>query len=193
MSARGVPRQIGPVAFGACAAGLVAAAVALAAPVTVNDANDTNGKIDIQSASATRTSSGKLKHVVKFFDAVPAKGEVGNEFLEMWKKKPHQLQGAPGAFQEAPYKIMGPQTGKRPVFTGGEAGTPLHKTGTATVTRKGKTLTFVFSPAAIGNPSGSYYWKVRSDFYGPESVCPGGPCEDLAPNGGKVVKQSLKP
>lgn len=172
----------------------MATAVALAAPVTINDANDTNGKIDIKSASATRTSSGKLKHVIKFYETVPAQGQVGNEFLLMWKKKPHQLQGAPpGAFQEAPYKIMAPQTGKRPVFTGGEDGTPIHKTGTATVTRKGKTLTFVFSPAAIGNPSGLYYWKVKSDFYGPESVCPGGPCEDLAPNDVKVVKQPLKP
>jgi hypothetical protein len=112
----------------------------------------------------------------------------------MWKKKPHQLRGAPpGALQEGAFKIMGPQTGKRPVFTGGEGGTKFHKTGTATVTRKGKTLAFVFSRSAIGNPTGSYYWRMKSDFYGPNSVCPSGPCEDHAPNGAKVVKQTLKP
>jgi hypothetical protein len=172
---------------------VLAAAVALAATTMVQDANDTNGRIDIKSASASQTSTGKLRHVVAFFENVPAQGQA-NEYLEMWKKKPHQLQGAlPGSFQEAAFKIMGPQTGQRPVFTGGEAGTKIHKTGTATVTRKGKTLTFVLSRSAIGNPTGSYYWRVKSDFYGPNSVCPMGPCEDHAPNGAKVVKQTLKP
>jgi hypothetical protein len=170
---------------------LVVAAAAVAAVTTVQDTKDTRGLIDVKSASATRTASGLLKHVVTLYGPVPANGQTGNEFLELWKTKPHALRGVPGAFQEAPYKIMGPQTGTRPVFTGGEEGTPLHKTGTATVTRRGTTLTFVFSRKAIGNPTGFYYWHVKTDYYGPDSLCPRGPCEDNVPNRSVVVKQPL--
>ena len=174
----------------AAATGLATAAVALA--TTIHDANDTKGPIDIKSVSAGKTSTGQIRIVVTFFANVPAKGETGNEYLLLWKKRPHELQGAPpGAFAETPYKIQGPQTGTRPVFTGGEEGTPIHKTGTAEVTRKGNKLTFVFSRKAIGNPSSFYFWHVKSDFYGPESTCPRGPCEDNAPNGSNAVKQPL--
>ena len=52
-------------------------------------------------------------------------------------------------------------------------------------------LTFVFSKKAIGNPKHAYWWHVRSDYYGPPSECPVGPCEDHAPNGSKTVKHNL--
>ena len=171
---------------------LALAALALAA-TTIQDANDTAGPIDIKSASATKKSDGRLKHTVVFFEDVPAKGETGNEYLELWTKKPYALKGAPaGSFKEAPYKIQGPQTGKRDVFTGGEAGTPYHKTGTATVSRKGNKLTFVFSKKAIGNPSSTYYWHVVTNFYGSNKQCPKfEDCTDHAPDDSNTVKQGL--
>jgi hypothetical protein len=173
-------------------AGLATAAVALAAPTTIHDANDTKGPIDIKTASAGKTRTGLIRIVVTFYATVPSRGQTGNEWLYLWTKKPHRLSGAPaGAFVEAPFKIMGPQTGTRPVFTGGEEGTKIHKTGTAKVTRKGSKLTFVFSRKAIGNPQSFYFWHVKSDFYGPESTCPRGPCEDNAPDGSNAVKQPL--
>jgi hypothetical protein len=176
----------------AVTAGLATAAVGLAAATTLPDANDTKGRIDIKSVTAGKTSTGLLRIVVTFYATVPSQGETGNEWIYLWTKKPHRLSGAPpGAFVETPYKIMGPQTGTRPVFTGGEEGTPIHKTGTAKVTRNGNKLTFVFSRKAIGNPSSFYFWHVKSDFYGPESTCPMGPCEDNAPNGSNAVKQPL--
>jgi hypothetical protein len=168
------------------AAGLALAATALAA-TTLHDANDTKGPIDIKSVTAGKTPSGLLKIVVTFYANVPSKGQTGNEWIYIWSKKPHHLSGAPpGAFREAPLKIMGPQTGTRPVFSGGEEGTKIHKTGTAKVSRNGNRLTFVFSRKAIGNPSGFYYWHVKGDFYGPQSTCPMGPCEDNAPDAGAV-------
>jgi hypothetical protein len=174
------------------ATGLVIATAGSGATGVSTDPNDTKGPIDILSSTVSKTKSGLRKHVVKFYAPVPAKGQTGNEYLELWAKQPHPLPGAPpGAFKEAPYKIMGPQTGKRPVFTGGEDGTPVHKTGTATVTRKGNTLTFVFSLKAIGSPKGFYYWHVKSDYYGPNSACPMGPCEDNLPDGSKAVKQAI--
>jgi hypothetical protein len=186
------PTRVAGVFACAAAAALSAATIGFGATTTVTDGNDTKGPIDIASASATKTKSGMRKHVVTFFAKVPPKGQTGNEILELWKKKPHHLKGAPpGVFKEGPYKIMGPQTGKRDVFTGGEAGTPFKKTGTATVTRSGKKLTFVFSLKAIGNPTGSYYWHVKSDYYGPAGTCPTGPCEDHAPNGDGTVKQAV--
>ena len=172
-------------------ASLALAAVALAA-TTIDDPDDTPGKIDSKSVTATKTKDGLIKITVTFFADVPAKGETGNEYLLLWKAKPHALKGAPpGAFKETPYKIQGPQTGKRDVFTGGEDGTPIHKTGTATVSRKGAKLTFKFAPKAIGSPKDFYYWHAKSDYYGPESECPGGPCEDNAPDGSKAHKQAL--
>ena len=63
--------------------------------------------------------------------------------------------------------------------------------GTVAAGRNGNKLTFVFSRKAIGNPSSFYFWHVKSDFYGPESTCPMGPCEDNAPNGSTAVKQPL--
>jgi hypothetical protein len=176
------------------AAAALAFAVVAQAGTTIQDANDTVGPIDIKSASATIKSDGKLKHTVVFFEDVPAKGETGNEYLELWKTKPHALKGAPaGAFKEAPYKIQGPQTGKRDVFTGGEEGAPYKKTGTATVTRKGNKLTFVFSRKAIGSPKDFYYWHVTSSFYGSNKQCKKfEDCTDHAPDGSKAVKQSLQ-
>ena len=77
------------------------------------------------------------------FDAVPPDGNTGNEYIEIWKKKPHKLRGCRGCFREAPYKMQGPQTGKRDVFKGGEAGTPYKKTGSGRIKRKGNRLTFI--------------------------------------------------
>ena len=168
---------------------LAVAAVAVAK--TVQDADDTAGRIDIKSVKPSITQSGKIKFVVTFYENVPAKGDTGNEILEMWKHRPHALPGVPGAFKEAPYHVLGPQTGTRDVGKGGEAGTQFHKTGTATVSRSGKTLTFVLKPKAIGSPKDKFFWHMRSDYYGPESVCPGHPCEDHAPDGSVAVKQLL--
>lgn len=185
-------RLLVPIA-GAVAVAASATAVALADTKTVKDGDDTKGPIDIRSAKATHAKGGKLKHVIVFFQDVPPSGETGNEYLFMWKKKPHPLPGAPaGNFQEKPYTVQMPQDGKRDVYTGGgEESEPVHKTGTAHVTRKGNNLTIVFKRKAIGSPKHAYWWLVKSDYYGPESECPGGPCEDLAPNGGKVKKHKL--
>lgn len=180
-------------AFLAGIAALVAcvAGVALANTKTIQDPQDTKGLIDIKSASAGHAKKGKLKHVIVFYADVPPSGETGNEYLEMWKKKPHALPGVPGAFRDAPYKVQMPQSGKRPVFMGGEEGTPITKTGTAKVTRKGNKLTIVFSRKAIGSPKHAYWWHVESDYYGPDSQCPGGPCTDHAPDGSVAVKHKL--
>ena len=191
MTARTRTRRTARTVICAVAVGLALAAVALADTRTIQDKNDTTGPIDIKSASAGHTKDGKLKHVLVFYEKVPKNGETGNEFLQTWTKKPHPLPGVPGAFKEAAYQMHGPQTGTRDVGTGGEAGTKFHKTGTVKITRKGTRLTFVFSKKAIGNPKKAYWWRAKSDYYGPPTECPTGPCEDHSPNGSKTVKHNL--
>jgi hypothetical protein len=175
------------------AALLLSASLALAGTVTVRDGNDTPGRIDIRSVRVTTLPHRKLRFVLTFYDDVPARGEVGNEYVYIWKARPHPLPGAPpGAFQEAPYTVQMPQTGPRPVYTGGgEEGAPTTRHGTAIVTRKGRVLTVTLPLKAIGNPKGRFFWYVQSNFYGPEATCPGGPCTDHAPNGRQAVKQTL--
>ena len=174
----------------ALAAALLLAAAAIA-KTTIQDANDVKGPIDIKSATFSKTKSGKYRWVVRFYSNVPASGETGNETLNVWKSKPHVMPDCGGCFKESPYTMQGPQTGKRDVFKGGEAGDPYKKTGSGTIKRDGKTLTFTLPPKAIGKPQDKLFWRIRTDYYGPESKCPGGPCEDHAPDGSKVVKQSL--
>ncbi len=177
---------------GALACLFVCAGVALGNTKKIKDDDDTVGPIDIKSASAGHTRSGKLKHVVVFYEDVPADGETGNEYLQIWKKKPHVLPGCGGCFEEAPYKMQGPQRGKRDVFKGGEAGDPYEKTGTGKIKRKGKKLTFILPLKAIGKPKHKYYWRIVSNYYGPPSECPTlDPCTDFAPNASKVVKHKL--
>ena len=48
--------------------------------------------------------------------------------------------------------------------------------------------------SAIGNPKHAFYWKVTSQYYGPQSLCGTklpDKCSDQAPDGAKVVKQTL--
>ena len=179
-----------PILLAPLAIALALAAVAIA-KTTIHDGDDTVG-IDVKSATFSKTKSGKLKFVVVFYEKVPPNGNDGNEFLNMWKSRPH-VQSDCSCIKESPYTISGPQTGRRPIGTGGEAGTQFHKTGTGTVRRKGKTLTFVVPRKAIGKPKHRFYWRIRSDYYGSDAQC--GPmlanCEDHAPNGNKVVKQPL--
>jgi hypothetical protein len=176
----------------ACSVLAAIAFAAVASAKTVQDPNDTAGKIDVKSATFSKTKSGKFKFVVTFFEAVPAKGDVGNEYLNIWKTKPHVQKGCGGCFKEGPYVMQGPQTGKdRPVFTGGEAGTPYKQTGKGRIKRDGSKLTFILPPKAVGSPTDKFFWRIRTDYYGPESQCPGGPCEDHAPDGSKVVKETL--
>jgi hypothetical protein len=165
--------------------------VAVAGAKTIDDGNDTKGKIDIKSAKFKVTDSGKFRFVVTFFEKVPAKGEVGNEYVNIWKAKPHVQEGCGGCFKESPYVMQGPQTGKRDVYTGGEAETPYKKTGSGRIKRDGKTLTFTLPPKAVGKPKDRFFWRIRTDYYGPEEQCPMGPCEDHAPDGSKLVKQPL--
>lgn len=167
------------------------ALVAVAGAKSIDDGNDTNGRIDIKTAKFKRLDDGRYRWVVTFYEKVPSKGEVGNEQLNIWKKRPHVMEGCGGCFQEGPYKMQGPQTGKQPVFTGGEAEDPFKKTGTGTIKRDGKTLTFTLKPKAVGKPKDKLFWRIRTDYYGGEDECPGGPCEDHAPNGSKVVKEAL--
>jgi hypothetical protein len=181
------------VGLGVVAAVLVGAALAYAS-TTIHDPNDTKGPIDIKSVKATSLGHGKWKFVIGFYGKVPPKGNTGNEDLQLWNKKPKQLQGAPpGSYDPGPYTIQGPQTGSQPVTTGGHD-QPVVKHGTAHISRQGKTLTIVFSLKSIGSPKRSFYWNVVSGYYGPQSVCGTqfpNKCFDMAPNRGKLVKQPI--
>lgn len=166
--------------------------VAVAAAKTVDDGNDTKGRIDIKSATFSKTSDGKLRFVVKFFSNVPKEGETGNEYINVWKSKPHVMEGCGGCFKEAPYKMQGPQTGKRDVFKGGEDETPYKKTGSGTIKRKGKTLTFIAPRKAFGKPKHRIFWRISAYYYGSSDECPSfDDCVDYAPNAPKLVKQPL--
>jgi hypothetical protein len=160
---------------------------------SVSDGNDTKGKIDIAKATFSKTKSGKFKIVVVFFEDVPASGEQGNENIQVWKKKPTPLQGCNGCYKESPYTMQGPQTGKQAVRTNcGEEGAKCNKTGTGKIERSGTKLTFTFPPKAVGNPKHKLFWRVTSGYYGGQSECPSfDDCSDTAPDGGKVVKESL--
>ena len=76
------------------------AIVAVAGAKSINDPNDTKGKIDIKKATFSKTKDGKFKIVVVFYDKVPASGEQGNEVINIWKKKPHTAEGCGGCFQD---------------------------------------------------------------------------------------------
>jgi hypothetical protein len=165
--------------------------VAVAGAKTIDDPDDTNGRIDIKSAKFSRTDSGKFRFVVRFFEKVPANGETGNEYLEIWKSKPHVAEGCGGCFKELPYKMQGPQTGKQDVFKAGGEGSSYKKTGSGRIKRDGRTLTFTLPPKAVGKPKLKFFWRITSYYYGPEEQCPMGPCEDHAPDGSKLVKQPL--
>jgi len=177
--------------FSAVAA-LALALAAIAGAKTVHDGNDTTGPIDIKQAGSSKVKHGKITFVATFFEDVPPDGNTGNEYIEIWKKKPHKLRGCGGCFREGPYKMQGPQTGKRDVFKGGEAGTPYKKTGSGRIKRKGNRLTFIVPLKAIGKPKHKIFWRVQSSYYGPQSECPTfDACSDSAPNGSKLVKQKL--
>jgi hypothetical protein len=167
--------------------------VAVAAAKTVTDGDDTKGKIDIKSATFSKVKGGKFKIVVVFFEDVPAKGERGNEVMQVWKKKPHFPKGCNGCFKEAPYQMQGPQTGKQDVRTNcGEEGAPCNKTGTGRIKRKGNKLTFIFSRKSVGKPKDKLFWRIVSYYYGNSDECPNfDDCTDYAPNPSKVVKESL--
>ena len=168
----------------------VAVATAVAIAKTHQDPDDTKGKIDIKSAKFSKTDDGKFKFVVNFYEKVPAKGETGNEYLEIWKKKPDVMPNCNGCFKQAPFKMQGPQTGKRDVYKGGEADTPYKKTGSGNIKRDGKTLTFTLPPKAVGKPEDKFFWRIHSYYYGTDVDCQG-PCEDRLPDGTKLIKQEL--
>ena len=177
----------------ACAFALAIAAVAYAK--TVNDGNDTKGKIDIKKATFSKTKSGKYRIVVTFFDKVPPSGGQGNERIQVWKKKPETVSGCGGrCFKTQWYVMQGPQTGKQPVYYRcGAEGDPCTKTGTGKIERDGNKLTFTFPPKAVGSPKHKLFWHVESAYYGNNDECPTfDACFDKAPNGeGKVVKELL--
>jgi hypothetical protein len=168
-------------------------AVAAAGAKTINDPNDTSGQIDIKKATFSKTKSGKYKIVVVFFEDVPAKGEQGNEVINIWKKKPHTLQNCGGCFKEAFYQMQGPQTGKQAVrYNCGAEDSPCKKTGTGKIKRDGNKLTFTFPPKAVGSPKDKLFWRVQSFYYGNSDECPSfDDCVDKAPNGTKLVKETL--
>jgi hypothetical protein len=167
---------------------------ALAAATVVRDARDVKGPIDIKSVSASPAGKGTWKFVISFYGNVPTNGDQGNEYLELWNTRPHRLQGAPpGAFREMVYSVQMPQTGRRRVVTGGHDA-PVVTHGYAKVTRHGDTFTILLALKTIGSPKHSFYWKVSSQYYGPQSVCGSAvpdKCSDLAPNGAKVVEEAL--
>jgi hypothetical protein len=160
---------------------------------TIHDGNDTSGKIDIKKATFSKVKGGKFRIVIVFFQAVPPKGEQGNEYIQVWKTKPHFPAGCHGCYKESPYTMQGPQTGKQDVRTNcGAEGDPCNKTGTGTIKRKGNRLTFTFPRAAVGKPKGKLFWRVGSGYYGNSHECPTfNACQDYAPNPSKVVRESL--
>jgi hypothetical protein len=172
---------------------LVLGVTAIAVAKSIDDPNDTSGQIDIKKATFSKTKSGKYRIVVVFYELVPPNGEQGNEYINVWKKKPHVMPDCNGCFKEAPYKMQGPQTGTREVFKGGEEGEPFVVTGHGKIKRNLKTLTFTFPPKAVGSPKDKLFWRVTSGYYGNQDECPTfDACFDKAPSAaGKVVKESL--
>ncbi|MEA2307890.1 MAG: hypothetical protein QOI65_176 [Thermoleophilaceae bacterium] len=171
---------------------LVLAVAAIANAKSINDPEDTQGKIDIKKATFSKTKTGKFKIVVVFFEKVPASGEQGNEYINVWKKKPHAMAGC-NCFTKLPYEMQGPQTGKRDVYKAGSEGTGYKKTGSGTIRRDGNRLIFKFPPKAVGKPTDKLFWRVTSGYYGNNDECPTfDDCSDFAPNAeGKVVKETL--
>jgi hypothetical protein len=166
------------------------AGVALAA-TSVQDARDATGPIDIKSVTASSAGSGRWRFVIAFYGNVPSRGQKGNE---EWNTRPHQLRGAPpGVFKETVYSVQMPQTGRRAITTGGHD-RPVVTHGFAQVTRKRSTFTVVVPLKAIGAQRPAFYWKVVSQFYGPQSLCGTAfpdRCSDQAPDGAKVEKEAL--
>jgi hypothetical protein len=174
------------------AASVVLSISAAAGAKTVSDGNDTRGKIDIKKGTFSKLKHGKFRIVVVFFETVPPKGEQGNEYIQVWKTKPHFPADCNGCYKESPYTMQGPQTGEQPVRTHcGAEGDPCTKTGTGTIKRKGKRLTFTFPRKAVGKPQHKLFWRVGSSYYGDSDECPTlADCQDYAPNPNKVVKES---